>query len=477
MTLKELLIENEIDKIISNKLKNFNDIGLGDKPFFDDVFNEHINKFKSEIKNPHKYISKFLDIIIEQTKFIVFGLTSDTLSEIFNEVLYSFKTWFDYKKRNLVSGDIINKSYLEIQDELISIENNIKRKEKEGKIDRVFENERWLVLRILSQEASCKYGSNTRWCISAKNDNRFTGFGYSENNLIYFVIDKKEKVDDDDVLYKMAILIHKISRRIEVWNAEDDQLTHDKVNIVKRFIPEIFEAIGKNAISVTNAIFDPDFLRKFRDNRNIVNINNYKISYSHYYSNEKFKIEYEPVGNNLGHRIIVVVNKENNEITSRFVYDRVINDPITGERYYEDFESVLAKYTNKVVLTKQNLIKEFRKTFFGLFKTPEVKNYFKENPDQYFKSINLYSDIEGMGGSKVPQKAFIKAINLLKEKGEQNITTIRRIVDPKLQSSNNVKPLLKSLYNLGLITLEKRGRNVMIVPTPKLNKTPINKLI
>jgi hypothetical protein len=43
--------------------------------------------------------------------------------------------------------------------------------------------------------------------------------------------------------------------------------------------------------------------------------------------------------------------------------------------------------------------------------------------------------------------------------------------------TDNVKPLLKSLYNFGLITLERRGNNVMIIPTPKLIKTPLNKII
>jgi hypothetical protein len=113
----------------------------------------------------------------------------------------------------------------------------------------------------------------------------------------------------------------------------------------------------------------------------------------------------------------------------------------------------------------------------NLFKSPEVKQFFTDNPEEYFSSVKLYQDIDKMGTKKVPQGAFITAIKLLKDKGEQNITTIRRIVDPRLLASHNVKPLLRSLYSFGLITLEKRGRNVMIVPTPKLVKTPFDKLI
>jgi hypothetical protein len=106
---------------------------------------------------------------------------------------------------------------------------------------------------------------------------------------------------------------------------------------------------------------------------------------------------------------------------------------------------------------------------------PLIK-YFNENPDEYFKGVELYKDINDSTG-KVPIEYFTTAIKMLKEKGEQNVTTIRRITDPRLLSSRNVKPLLKSLIKFNLITIEKRGNNIMIVPTDKLIKTPLNKLI
>lgn len=145
---------------------------------------------------------------------------------------------------------------------------------------------------------------------------------------------------------------------------------------------------------------------------------------------------------------------------------------------FHDFNSrKLVTFTKTDNFNTKNIIVSLNEVVNNLLKTPEVIKYFNENPEEYFNTTKLYRDVYSMKGRKVPQKAFITAIKLLKNKGEQNITTIRRIVDPKLLSSNNVKPLLRSLHSFDLIKLEKRGRNVFIVPTPKLIKTPLNKLI
>jgi hypothetical protein len=171
------------------------------------------------------------------------------------------------------------------------------------------------------------------------------------------------------------------------------------------------------------------------------------------------------------------VDIKNNNISSTFYVSKIINDEKTGERYYNSTPTSIISIVSNEKITKSNFIKLIKNLFFDLFKTPEVKKFFTDNPEEYFSTVKLYKDIKTMGTKKVPQGAFVTAIKLLKEKGEQNITTIRRIVDPRLLASHNVKPLLRSLYSFGLIKIEKRGRNVMIVPTPKLVKTPLEKLI
>ena len=463
-------MEGEIDNIIKNKKEKMSKSEIGKELKFSDEFDYYTKEFIKNIPTPKKYISKFFDLVEEIYMDYEYSLT-----ECFEEVYFYFNKWMLYKSQNLITKDILAQnpnSLFKIVDE---VEENKKRKELEKEIDKVYENDRWLVIRVKSEEASCKYGSETQWCISAKkSDNRFTGFGYSENNFIYFVIDKKEKNDPEDTLYKMAILVNKYSNKTEVWDATDKQLSVDQVNIVRRFIPEIFESIGKYSKIAKDEI-DELFIRKMLEDYSYKHIKGYKrSSFKHNMDYSVLSLTYEL--KNANHSIKVDVDIKNNKISSTFYVSKIINNEETGERYIENVYPLKSIVSNEK-LNKSNLLKLFRKSVIDLLKSPEVKKYFIDSPKEYFSNVKLYKDIDKMGTKKVPQGAFITAIKLLKEKGEQNITTIRRIVDPRLLASHNVKPLLRSLYSFGLITIEKRGRNVMIIPTPKLIKTSLDKLI
>jgi hypothetical protein len=466
LLIENMLMEGEIDNIIKNKKEKMSKSEIGKELKFSDEFDYYTKEFIKNIPTPKKYISKFFDLVEELYMDYEYSLT-----ECFEEVYYYFNKWMLYKSQNLITKDILAQNPNSLFDIVDEVEENKKRKELEKEIDKVYENDRWLVIRVKSEEASCKYGSETQWCISAKkSENRFTGFGYSENNFIYFVIDKKEKNDPEDTLYKMAILVNKYSNKTEVWDATDNQLSVDQVNIVRRFIPEIFESIGKYS-KIAKDDIDELFIRKMLEDYSYRYIKGYKrSSFKHNMDYSVLSLTYEL--KNANHWIKVDVDIKNNKISSTFY----VSNEETGERYTENIYPLKSIVSNEK-LNKSNLLKLFRKSFIDLLKLPEVKKYFIDNPKEYFSNVKLYKDIDKMGTKKVPQEAFIKAIKLLKEKGEQNITTIRRIVDPRLLASHNVKPLLRSLYSFGLITIEKRGRNIMIIPTPKLIKTSLDKLI
>jgi len=470
--IENILLEGEIDNIIKNKKEKLSKGDIGNNPEFSKEFDYFTKEFIKNIPTPKKYISKFFDLVDE---YYNYGGTG--LGDAFEGVYYNFNKWMLYKSKNLITKDILAQDANSLFDIIEEVEENQRIKESEKEIDKIYESDRWLVIRVKSKEASCKYGSETKWCISAtKSDNRFIGYGYSENNHIYFVIDKKEKLDSEDVLYKMAILVNKRANVIEVWDAADNKLTPDQVNMVRRFIPEIFESIGKDS-KIAKDELDENFIKfSLYDNYSTKYIKDYKrvgLKFNTDYSMLELKYQF----GESRHFIEVDIDVKNNNISATFYYYKLINDEKTGERYYSFTPiSVLSRVSNEKI-TKSNFTSLIKKSVIDLLKSPEVKKYFIDNPNEYFSSVKLYQDIENMGTKKVPQKAFITAIKLLKDKGEQNITTIRRIVDPRLLASHNVKPLLRSLYSFGLIKLEKRGRNVMIVPTPKLVKTPLDKLI
>lgn len=470
--IESILLENEIDNIIKNKKEKLSKGDLGSNPEFSKEFDYFTKEFIKNIPTPKKYISKFFDLVEEYYNYGGVGI-----GDAFEGIYYNFNKWMLYKSKNLITKDILAQDANSLFDIIEEVEENQRIKESEKEIDKIYESDRWLVIRVKSKEASCKYGKNAKWCISATKDtNRFIGYGYSENNYIYFVIDKKEKISPEDSLYKMAILVNKKTGKYEVWDAENKELTPSQVTILNRFIPEIFESIGKDSKIAKDEITEEFIKHSLYDTYSLKYIKDYyervKLKYNTDYS--MLRMTYQKPNTN--HWIEVDVDIKNNNISSTFYVSKIINNEETGERYTDNPITLISIVSNEKI-TKSNFIDSIRKSVTDLFKKPEVKKFFNNHPKEYFSSVKLYKGIEELGAKKVPQKAFITAIKLLKDKGEQNITTIRRIVDPRLLASHNVKPLLRSLYSFGLIKLEKRGRNVMIVPTPKLVRTPLDKLI
>lgn len=61
--------------------------------------------------------------------------------------------------------------------------------------EKIYEDERWLVLKINSFEASVKYGKHTQWCITGTNsgmDGGRSDWNYHSDNDMYFFIDKQK---------------------------------------------------------------------------------------------------------------------------------------------------------------------------------------------------------------------------------------------------------------------------------------------
>ena len=100
-------------------------------------------------------------------------------------------------------------------------------------VDRVFENDKILVISPKSFKASQKYGRSTRWCITQEKHWE----SYTNEKLIkfYFVIDKtktpyivkdvdRPEEDEGDPLQKVAIGVNKNGEIIGAWDSHDTKI-------------------------------------------------------------------------------------------------------------------------------------------------------------------------------------------------------------------------------------------------------------
>lgn len=142
--------------------------------------------------------------------------------------------WFEKNRKNLKSPQNdyyywIKKPSVQGIDELnrlvsqASETQELKKKEREG-ANLIYSDNNWYVYYITNYEASCKYGANTKWCITgtkrwSNGDGRSQWNQYEEQNIkMYFFIDKQ-----NNKKYALAVYPNK---EFEVFNEEDLELSY-----------------------------------------------------------------------------------------------------------------------------------------------------------------------------------------------------------------------------------------------------------
>ena len=109
-----------------------------------------------------------------------------------------------------------------------------KQREKEAKagVDKLYEDDRWLLVKPNTYEGSCYYGSATKWCTASKDaPSHFES--YSKTGNLFYIIDKTKDVGD---FFKIAL--HKKWNGEEDWyDRADNELTQETENAIRSLLP------------------------------------------------------------------------------------------------------------------------------------------------------------------------------------------------------------------------------------------------
>lgn len=158
-----------------------------------------------------------------------------------NRLMNEFMT---LNERGLIhENDILKyKNIQQIQEAISLAQVRLVDKDMEGQIIRVFEDNKWLVLRPLTFASSCKYGAATKWCTTAVNSPEHFHRYWSRGTLIYII--------NKETGYKVATQkYHDDNERSTLWNAADHEVNWADVDVET----SIFEIIRNEiALKVTN---------------------------------------------------------------------------------------------------------------------------------------------------------------------------------------------------------------------------------
>jgi hypothetical protein len=98
----------------------------------------------------------------------------------------------ELNERNLIEQNDISryKSFSELENQVSIAELRLIDKQLEKQIIKIYEDDRWLMIKPLSWEASKKYGANTKWCTTSQDTEDYF-YKYAVNGVLIYFIDKK----------------------------------------------------------------------------------------------------------------------------------------------------------------------------------------------------------------------------------------------------------------------------------------------
>ena len=207
----------------------------------EDLRSKYIKSMDPEVLDWILGINDLQDFNHKYTDFVLRTLNKDSedLEDDIDSVITMLK-YFDKHNSQLEKKDINQyKSTSELFNAIRPIQEKEHQKVMESKVDRIYEDDKFLVIKPLTHAASCKYGSNTKWCTTAQDDQHFKRYTTGGNQL-YYVINKSNSTNKN---YSKVAIHFGGGGKPTYWDSQDSQMSDREVNVLSYAFPEIIQSI------------------------------------------------------------------------------------------------------------------------------------------------------------------------------------------------------------------------------------------
>ena len=222
MSLKVILIEGRVEDVLK---KHFS--GTSPDSYLHKVYYDEIVPGSAEINSNHKYldwISKNFEAVGDEE-----GGFDNNLKEILLAV-----SKFDNQSQRLEIKDL--NQYRDIDqlfDALKKLGETARRTvDITDDVEKIYEDNRFVVVVPKTHTASCYYGAGTKWCTASK-DTTSHFSTYKGNGELYYIIDKT--LSTSSPYYKVALNKKIAGHTEDFWDVQDKPITNttDILSIVQ----------------------------------------------------------------------------------------------------------------------------------------------------------------------------------------------------------------------------------------------------
>lgn len=224
------------------------------KKKYSNFFNEKDLDYILNISDLQDFNHKYTDFVLKYTD----GgreLDIDELEKLVELIKDFDKYQSQFPKKDINQYVSVN----ELEKVVEFIRKNKETKKLENQVEKIYEDDKFLVVKPISHAASCKYGSNTKWCTTTQSPDHFERYT-SGSQALYYVINKANSTNKD---YSKVAIHFDNSGYPKFWDSKDSQMGEREASIFKYAFPEIMDTIEKNhekiKISVNQRILNEVF--------------------------------------------------------------------------------------------------------------------------------------------------------------------------------------------------------------------------
>lgn len=216
-----------------------------------------------------KYVELFLNLLIKEFNHISVKNSFKSMEEsdlikliisnmilkmpcssgdLIKDKLETLNDYIFYNEKKLTEKNDITKfkSFEELEDENDKAEIRYNKNKLKNEIINIYEDNEWLIIRPLTHFSSLKYGSNTQWCTSSK-DNPHVFYDYAYKKILIYCINK---MTNEKFAFEKSIkdIIRELdSSDTNFWNSNDKKTDSLFLNI-----PEYIKLIIKEHTNENN---------------------------------------------------------------------------------------------------------------------------------------------------------------------------------------------------------------------------------
>ena len=210
MSLKTILLEGRVEDVYTKRIS-------GESPQIEKIYYDEIVPGSASINPNHKY----LDWITKN--WSPTDVEGDEITHNLKEILLAVSK-FDTQNQRLKIKDLNQyKNLDQLFDTLQKLGQTARRTvEISDEVDRIYEDNRFVVVVPKTHKSSCYYGAGTKWCTASKDtDSHFSN--YKSGGELYYIIDKT--LPTSSPYYKVALNKKIAGLTEDFWDVQDKPIT------------------------------------------------------------------------------------------------------------------------------------------------------------------------------------------------------------------------------------------------------------